>query len=187
MANITDQTDECGPDEIYLALENVESWTGKLREVGKGVSFNSQVKRFQVGDVLFGKLRPYLAKVTSPNCTGVCVSEFLVLRGRSDGLMPKYLEYLLLSGPIIAVINSSTFGAKMPRADWQFIGGMIQPSPPLAEQVAIAAFLDRETAKLDSLVAKVHDAIELLKELRTALISAAVTGQIDVREETECT
>ena len=59
--------------------------------------------------------------------------------------------------------------------------------PPLTEQVAIVAFLDRETAKLDSLAAKVHQAIELLKELRTALISAAVTGQIDVREETECT
>ena len=61
------------------------------------------------------------------------------------------------------------------------------PTPPLPEQAAIAAFLDRETVKLDSLAAKVHNAIELLKELRTALISAAVTGRIDVREETECT
>ena len=54
--------------------------------------------------------------------------------------------------------------------------------PPLAEQRAIAAFLDRETAKLDTLVAKVRAAIECLKELRAALISAAVTGRIDVRE-----
>ena len=55
--------------------------------------------------------------------------------------------------------------------------------PPKPEQRAIAAFLDRETARIDSLVAKVRDAIERLKELRTALISAAVTGKIDVREE----
>jgi type I restriction enzyme S subunit len=55
--------------------------------------------------------------------------------------------------------------------------------PPLPEQRAIAAFLDRETARIDTLVAKVHDAIDRLKELRTALISAAVTGKIDVREE----
>ena len=48
---------------------------------------------------------------------------------------------------------------------------------------AIAAFLDRETARIDALVAKVRDAIDRLKELRTALISAAVTGKIDVREE----
>ena len=55
------------------------------------------------------------------------------------------------------------------------------PLPPLREQRAIAAFLDRETARIDALVAKVRDAIDRLKELRTALISAAVTGKIDVR------
>jgi restriction endonuclease S subunit len=54
--------------------------------------------------------------------------------------------------------------------------------PPLVEQRAIAAFLDRETARIDTLVAKVREAVERLKELRTALISAAVTGKIDVRE-----
>lgn len=59
--------------------------------------------------------------------------------------------------------------------------------PPSAEQHAIVAFLDREAAKLDGLVAKVHEAITLQEEKRTALISAAVTGQIDVREEMECT
>ena len=59
--------------------------------------------------------------------------------------------------------------------------------PPLSEQRSIADFLDRETAKIDNLVDKVHKAIDLLKELRTALISAAVTGKIDVREEMECT
>jgi type I restriction enzyme S subunit len=56
-------------------------------------------------------------------------------------------------------------------------------SPPVYEQHAITAFLDRETTGIDALIAKVRDAIERLKELRTALISAAVTGRIDVREE----
>ena len=51
------------------------------------------------------------------------------------------------------------------------------------EQEIIVSFLDQETAKLDTLIAKVQKAIELLKELRTALISAAVTGKVDVREE----
>jgi len=56
------------------------------------------------------------------------------------------------------------------------------PLPPLPEQEAIAAFLDRETVKIDKLSSKVKLAIEKLKEYRTALISAAVTGKIDVRE-----
>ena len=55
------------------------------------------------------------------------------------------------------------------------------PRPSLHEQRAIAEYLDRETAKIDALVAKVREAIERLKELRAALISAAVTGKIDVR------
>jgi type I restriction enzyme S subunit len=55
------------------------------------------------------------------------------------------------------------------------------PVPPLPEQAAIAAYLDVETAKLDALVAKIEEAVERLQEYRTALITAAVTGKIDVR------
>jgi type I restriction enzyme S subunit len=55
------------------------------------------------------------------------------------------------------------------------------PFAPAEEQRSIADFLDRETARIDALVSKVHEAIDCLKELRTALISAAVTGKIDVR------
>jgi type I restriction enzyme S subunit len=55
------------------------------------------------------------------------------------------------------------------------------PVPPSEEQSTIAAYLDRETAKLDTLTAEAQRGIDLLKERRTALISAAVTGKIDVR------
>jgi type I restriction enzyme, S subunit len=54
---------------------------------------------------------------------------------------------------------------------------------PLFEQQTIAAFINRETIKFDALVVKVRDGIDRLKEYRTSLISAAVTGKIDVREE----
>ena len=56
------------------------------------------------------------------------------------------------------------------------------PVPPLPEQATIAAYLDLETAKLDALVGKVEEAVERLQEYRTALITAAVTGKIDVTE-----
>ena len=61
------------------------------------------------------------------------------------------------------------------------LGAFEVPLPPLPEQRAIAAFLDRETAKLDALTAEANRAIALLRERRSALISAAVTGKIDVR------
>ena len=91
--------------------------------------------------MLFGKLRPYLAKVVRPNKAGRCVSEFLVLRPRDYRLSASYLELLLRSKPVIDAVNSSTFGAKMPRTDWQFIGNMCQPFPSLSEQTAIVRYL----------------------------------------------
>lgn len=61
------------------------------------------------------------------------------------------------------------------------VGRMLVPVPLLPEQTAIATFLDREIAKIDQLVTKVEAAIARLQEYRTALITAAVTGKIDVR------
>jgi type I restriction enzyme S subunit len=61
------------------------------------------------------------------------------------------------------------------------LGGFIVLTPPFPEQVAIAEFLETETTKIDRLVEKVEAAIEKLQEYRTALITAAVTGKIDVR------
>ena len=79
LRNVNDQADEKEPDDLYVALEHVESWTGRLSVPVKDPEFDSQVKRFEPGDILFGKLRPYLAKVCRPDRGGVCVSEFLVL------------------------------------------------------------------------------------------------------------
>lgn len=61
-------------------------------------------------------------------------------------------------------------------------GNLSVPFPPIDEQRAIAVFLDRETGKIDTLVEKVNLSIDRLRAYRTALISAAVTGKIDVRE-----
>ena len=175
VANIVDQTSKCRTDEIYIALENVESWTGRIRDAEPNVSFDSQVKRFLANDVLFGKLRPYLAKVTRPNRNGVCVGEFLVLRPRDGCLSSDYFEHFLRSKPIIDVIDASTFGAKMPRADWQFIGGMLQILPPLPEQAAIVRFLDHIAGRIRRYIHAKQKLFKLLEEKKQSIISPAVT------------
>ncbi len=73
-------------------------------------------------------------------------------------------------------------GAAQPKLTSDRLGSIRLPKPPPAEQAAIAAYLDLETAKLDALVGKVEMAVERLQEYRTALITAAVTGKIDVRK-----
>ncbi len=161
----------------YVGLENVEAWTGRhIKETDQKPE--SVANLFEIGDVLFGKLRPYLAKVLMPNFKGRCTGELLVLRPRKYDT--RFLQYLLLADNFINNVDASTYGAKMPRAEWDFIGNLKPPLPPHPQQTTIADFLDQETTRIDALKTKINRAIELLREKRTALISAAVTGKIKI-------
>lgn len=179
VANSTEQTNKRHEHEIYLALEHVESWTGRYSDAGPDVVFDSQVKRFRAGDVLFGKLRPYLAKVVRPDRDGVCVGEFLVLRPRDCTMLPDYLKWLLRTKPVINAINASTYGTKMPRTNWQFIGGMKQPLPPLPEQEAIVRYLDYVERRIRRYIDAKQKLVGLLEELKQATIYEAVTRGLD--------
>jgi type I restriction enzyme, S subunit len=178
--NLNEQTSEKQPGETYIALEHVESWTGRISLPDDEITFDSQVKRFQPGDVLFGKLRPYLAKVTRPQTAGVCVGEFLVLRATGN-VSADFLEQKLRSKRVIDLINSSTFGAKMPRADWTFIGNLKFAYPPAGEQQKILEHIQEKSAEIDQAITRAQSEIELMREYRTRLISDVVTGQVDVR------
>jgi len=163
----------------YVGLENIESWTGKYIPNAEPENTEGVSATFTAGDVLFGKLRPYLAKALLPTFDGICSSELLVLRGKS--LLPEYLLRFVLSYDFVNQVDGSTYGTKMPRANWEFIGILPSPEPPDDEQSAIASFLDRETGRIDALVEKKRRFLALLKEKRQALITAAVTGKFDVR------
>ena len=180
--NISQPTSERVEGELRLGLEHVESWTGKY-EIAENVRFESKMKRFQPDDVLFGKLRPYLAKVTRPDRAGLCMGDFLVFRAKSNIMVAGFLEYVMRSKYVIDLIDSSAVGAKMPRADWNFIGNVWLPLPPLAEQRAIAEYLDAKTAAIDAAIAHYERMAELVAEYWTVLVADAVTGRIDLRQE----
>src|SRR5690554_1718956 len=104
-------------DKTYIGLENIESKTGKLLINGDDEQqlIGETANIFKKGDVLFGKLRPYLAKCIIADFDGRCTSELLVLRTTSN-ILPEYLYFFMLSPKFYDVVNSSTYGAKMPRA-----------------------------------------------------------------------
>ena len=180
VSDVVDLTNHRKRNESYVALEHVESWTGRIMESESDATFENQVKRFRPGDVLFGKLRPYLAKVTHAQRHGVCVGEFLVLRPHHATVDPSYLTRLIRSKPAIGAIDASTFGAKMPRADWQFIGSMLVPIPPLDEQSTIVRYLDRADELINRYISAKERLIALLQEQRQAVIHQAVTRGLDL-------
>ncbi len=163
----------------YVGMENISSNTGKFLHKDEVSSEGSSVS-FERDDILFGKLRPYLAKSWLATFSGGCSSEFLVLQSKK--IHAKYLNYYLLTNEFIKQVDSSTYGSKMPRANWEFINQLPVPTWSYEESKAISVYLDNLTAKLDWLLEKQQQQIKLLQERRTALISAAVTGKIDVRD-----
>ena len=109
---------------------------------------------------------------------GLCVSELLVLRVDKKSVLPNFLTYHLLTKHIIDLIDSSTFGAKMPRADWAFIGRLELALPPLDEQQAIVDYLNHKIDRINSFINNKLLLIALLQEQKTALINRAVTRGI---------
>ncbi|MEE5090005.1 restriction endonuclease subunit S [Xanthomonas euvesicatoria] len=157
----------------YLSNEDIASWTGKLlREELEPSEADSRL--FHFGDVLFNKLRPYLAKVFSANFNGVSSGELLCLRP-SERVDTRYLFYVLTSFGFIDAVDSQTFGSKMPRADWETVGHQPLPLPRIEIQQRIARFLDDKTARIDALIEKKQALLERLAEKRQALITHAVT------------
>jgi type I restriction enzyme, S subunit len=168
--------------ENYVGLDRIESWTGRLlastSDKAQSEDDESETKgmisHFEAGDILFGKLRPYLAKAHLAKEAGVCTTELLVLKPHEyiDG---KFLLNAILTKDFIDHVNAETFGVKMPRADWDTIGNSVILLPPVSKQRQIADYLDRETQKIDSLIAAKKRLLELLAEKRRALITQAVT------------
>ena len=161
----------------YVGMEHVLSKVGKFNPVLEGTQeeAESTVNVFAKGDVLFGKLRPYLAKCVVADTDGVCSSEFLVLTP-ADGVHPDYLNATMLMQEFINAVDASTYGAKMPRAEWGFIGQQRLPLPPTDEQQAIAGYLDAETARIDTLIQEKEGLIGLLREWRQSVIAEYTSG-----------
>lgn len=164
----------------YIGLENIESLTGRIVDSKEKSESEGSVNIFYKGDVLFGKLRPYLAKVLATDFDGVCSGEFLTLVPKKDKIISNYLFYKILSRDFIKAINDSTYGTKMPRANWQFIGNQVITYPSLDEQIKIVKSLDNKMEIFEKSIVDINKSIEFLQEFKSSLISNVVTGKIKI-------
>ncbi|GIX51017.1 restriction endonuclease subunit S [Sphaerotilus sulfidivorans] len=171
---------------ILIAPNHVESGTGRIlgTETAQEQAAESGKYLCKSGDVIYSKIRPALRKVCIAPEDCLCSADMYPLRGIA-GLSNSFLMWFMLSEPFSALAVLESERVAMPKINRESLKAVWVPVPSLQEQVKISTFLAQETTRLDTLRAEAERAIALLKERRAALIAAAVTGQIDVRQNSE--
>lgn len=170
--NILNLITERSQSEVKVGLENIEGFTGRYIETA--TKYDGEGVQVRVGDIVYGKLRPYLCKAWLATFECNAVGDFYVFRCKNNNYT-RYIHQLFLSHGFTDITNASTYGARMPRVSSSFIQSLSFPIPPLAEQRAIVSYLDGKVGQIDTYVAKQTQQIELLKELKQAVIANAVT------------
>jgi type I restriction enzyme S subunit len=166
----------------YGVIPQSEFMAREGRRVVQVVTGADILKHVETNDFVIS-MRSFQGGIEWSPYSGAISSAYVVL-APSREVWHAYFVHLLKSKRYIQALQSTSDLVRDGQAlRFENFTQVPLPAVPPAEQRTIAAFLDRETARIDALVAKVREAIERLKELRTALISAAVTGKIDVREE----
>lgn len=166
---------------MCIELENIVPVLGQL--VGESVttSESSTKLRFKSGDVLFGKLRPYLRKYWVADQDGVCSSEFWVLRPALKYCSPEFLACLMQSETFMRAVNASA-GSKMPRAEWDFVVGTTLAVPPESYQAEICGavqVIDQQISKLRKYIAALEQEHRgLLRKLFPPAMDASMKAAV---------
>ena len=117
------------------------------------------------------------------NLQGAYVSQHVALVRLQSGINPRWLAYAVMGDTAKSHFKMASYGGTKIQLSLEDVRETPVFVPPPAEQQAISLYLDTQAAKLDALRQKMKQSVEKLSEYRTSLISAAVTGKIDVRGE----
>lgn len=170
-AEIKVSSEEISEDAWVFDLEDIEKDTSRiLQKVRfKDRQSLSSKSRFKKGDVLYGKLRPYLNKVVVADEDGYCTTEIVPIRPFLD-IDPKYLMYALKTPGFLAYVNSKTYGIKMPRLGTVDAINTVIPLPPLAEQHRIVAKVDALMELCDALESRLKERAGVQERLAGAVV-----------------
>ncbi|WP_219214757.1 restriction endonuclease subunit S [Variovorax boronicumulans] len=146
-----------------VELEHIKSETGRLLGWDSGGAQASIKTAFKQGDVLFGKLRPYLRKYAVAPFDGICTTEILAIHPKDDLADRSFLFQLMQGDGVFSTVEALSYGTKMPRVSWSDLADIVVGVPSLAEQRAVAAVLIAVDDKLD-VIARQIEATETLKQ-----------------------
>lgn len=163
-------------DSIYLDLSDVQY-------VDPPTGAEGERTRIQLGDLLLS-ITAYLGSVAvaSRNVVGGYINQHIALvRVNAAKLIPEFAAFALMADAGQAQLGGLGYGGTKVQLSLDDVKSIWVPVPPMAEQRAIVAFIERETANIDHAIKKIEEVIDQLQDYRTALVTGAVTGKIDVR------
>lgn len=160
----------------YIGLEHL-SKGGGIDSISSSEELQSIKTVFQAGDVLYGKLRPYLNKHAVVDFAGVCSTDILVFRSK-DKYPTRLLDFYLGSPSVVQYASEHSKGINLPRVNAGALLAMPMPIPPLEEASRIVAQLDALMQKLEASQERLDKLPDLLKKFRQAVLAAAVSGKL---------
>lgn len=164
------------PHLPFIGMEHVEAHTMRLLGTVPASTMKSSAVHFQPGDVLYGRLRPYLNKVYRPDFEGLCSAEFIVFP-KTESLDSRYLQYFLNSTEFVSFATHLNAGDR-PRVDFDQLAPYPFPVAPLDQQKHIVAEIEKQFSRLDEAVANLKRVKANLKRYKAAVLKAAVEGRL---------
>ena len=161
----------------YISLEHIEKDTGKLLGHGRSSDVRSSKTKFNSGDLLYGKLRPYLNKVYISDFEGVCSTDLLVFPN-NELLSNAFFLYRFLCRDFVNYASHNVSGVNLPRVNFQTLSRFKVPLPPLPEQHRIVSKIEELFTKLDAGIDELHKAQSQLKRYRQSVLKAAFEGKL---------
>lgn len=161
----------------YVGLEHIESNTGIITSCGNSGSVQSTKNVFAKGDILYGRLRPYLNKVCIPDFGGICSTDILVLKPHKF-ILPSFLYLCMRTIDFVQFATISSQGVNLPRVKFSTIESYQISLPPHNEQKRIVSKIDYIFAKINTAEIMLKAVQTLTKQLRLVVLQLAFEGRL---------
>jgi type I restriction enzyme, S subunit len=170
----------------YIGLEHIEKDTGKLLEHGNSNEVKSTKAKFSKGDLLYGKLRPYLNKVHVVNFDGICSTDILVF-SKKPYISNQFLGLRFLCKDFVEYASQNVNGVQHPRVSFETLSEFPLSLPPLNEQKRIVAKIEALQERSQRVKTELDAIKPLLDQFRQSVLAAAFRGDLtaDWREKNE--
>jgi type I restriction enzyme, S subunit len=168
----------------YIGLEHIKSNAGSILGYGISSDVCSSKSIFKKGDLLYGKLRPYLNKVYLAEIDGICSTDIMVFP-KSETILNQYAKYRFLSNDFVRYANANSTGVQHPRVKFESLAEFPILLPPLNEQRRIVSTIEQLTDRSHKARAALEDVPKLIAQFRQSVLAAAFRGDLtaDWREK----